>query len=92
MQIIEDIALCESKQDPMALNPDDGGSRSVGYVQFKDQTFLEQIRRFGLYSYVEDEELKNLIWDKYVQKELMYQMLMEDIDNLIHWKNCSQKL
>lgn len=92
LHIIEGLAKCESGNNSHAINPDDGGSRSVGMLQFKDQTFKHYVRRYELLPHVEDEELKNWIWDGKFQKLLAYRMIEEDRNNLNHWKNCSKKL
>lgn len=82
VQMIDKLAMCESGDRADALNPSDGGSRSVGRLQFKDSTFAHYSKRYGL---------TGDIWNGEDQTYLAYKMIEEDYNNLHHWEQCSTK-
>lgn len=87
---VEELAKCESGQDPLVVNPHDGGSPSYGYVQFKELTWVNQIRFYKMLSNAEDKELMNFIHDKDVQIELAKNMLRDG--KWEHWRNCAKRI
>ncbi len=89
--LIDKLAMCESGGDPMALNPQDGGSRSSGVLQFKDSTFIHYAKRYQLFPNAEDAEILNFLNDAEYQKQLAKLMLDENPNNWRHWYNCSLK-
>lgn len=90
--LIEQLAICESGGLATALNPQDGGSRSVGVLQFKDQTFLHYAQRYTLFPNAEKEEILNFLWDADYQKLLARKMLEENPNNWTHWRICGSKV
>ena len=81
---IDALELCESSGNPNALVSNDGGSRSVGILQFKDATFAHFSKYYGLNYTTED------IYDPVKQRNLARLMLKDGRQN--HWYNCSKKL
>lgn len=88
-KFLEELAVCESGNNPEAINPYDGGSPSYGLLQFKIGTLVAYARRYNLYSATEDREFMNLIFDREVQIKVASAMLRESWDNRSHWKNCT---
>ena len=82
--LLEDLAFCESTNNPNELNPDDGGSRSVGLLQFKDGTFMFFSDVYDL-GYVPED-----IYDPEKQKILAKLMISDGL--WYHWKNCFLKM
>ena len=80
------LSYCESGGREDALNPKDGGSRSVGLVQFKDSTFLGYVKRYNLPYTIKD------IWDKDAQVDVAVHMLLDNPQNWRHWTNCTLKI
>lgn len=83
---VHKLAVCESGSNPQAINPQDGGSRSAGYIQFKDGTFKHYSERYNLNYSPED------IWDKNKQVTLAVEMLKENPNNYKHWYNCAKTI
>lgn len=81
---IEKLAKCESGNNPLAVNHYDGGSRSVGYVQYKDDTWKRYIDKFQLSFSAED------IWSKEAQIEVTKHVITEDYA-WKNWYNCVTK-
>lgn len=81
---IQRLIKCESGGNPRALNADDGGSRSVGILQFKDKTFMHFSKVYELSNIPQD------IWRAENQIELVRKMLNDGLEN--HWANCTRKL
>ena len=79
------LAVCESGGNEKALNPNDGGTRSVGILQFKDATFRGFMKRF---SFVIPPAS---IWDAETQMALARRMILEP-QGWRHWKNCSLQI
>lgn len=88
--LVEKLAECESSKNPAAINHNDNGSPSLGYLQFKRQTFMENVKRYHMLPYAEAAEYENFLMDKDTQIELAARMLREK-DGLMHWKNCALK-
>ena len=61
---VEKLAKCESSNNPNAINHFDGGSESIGYVQYKRTTWAMYNKKFGL-SYTEED-----IWSREAQIEM----------------------
>ena len=86
---VEELAKCESGQNPLAINPHDSGSPSYGYVQFKKSTWENQLRYYKMLPEAEDKELMNFIHDKDIQVELAKKMIKDG--KWKHWQNCAKK-
>lgn len=82
---INKLAHCESGGNPKAINPDDGGSRSVGLLQFKDGTYKAFTNRYKLPYKPED------IWNGDKQRELAKLILTQEKSGWRHWTNCAKK-
>ena len=91
-KFLEELAVCESGNNPKAINPHDGGSPSYGLLQFKLGTLTAYARRYNMYAATEDAEFMNLIFDRDVQIKVASEMLRESWDNRSHWKNCTIKI
>lgn len=78
------LEWCESGGNPNALNPQDGGSRSVGSFQFKDKTFSLYSQKYAL-GYTKED-----IYDHDKQKALVHLMLKDGLED--QWKNCHTKI
>lgn len=83
---LDKLAQCESGGNSKALNANDGGSRSVGLLQFKDSTFIAYSRKYNLGYSSKD------IWDGEKQKHVALHMLLDNIKNQNQWYNCSNKI
>src|SRR3990167_10694116 len=81
---IDNLEFCESSSRPDVIREDDGGSRSVGILQFKDKTFMHFSKYYKLNYTSED------IYDPVKQRNLARLMLKDGRQN--HWYNCSKKL
>lgn len=83
---INRLAKCESGNNPSAINHYDGGSRSVGYVQYKDDTWRRYNDKFGLPYTAED------IWSKEAQIEVTKEVIKNETNGYKNWYNCTTKL
>src|SRR3990167_4369006 len=76
-KILEDLALCESSNNPLAINKKESHGISWGLLQFRIDTFNHFGERYGL--------LHNDIFNIEQQKAIAAEMLKEGRN---HWKNC----
>ena len=81
---LDGLEWCESNGNPNAINQNDGGSRSVGILQFKDATFAFFSKKYGL-NYSPDD-----IWNPQKQRTLAQMMLADGLES--HWTTCYHKL
>lgn len=79
---VEKLAKCESSNNPNAINHFDGGSESIGYVQYKRTTWAMYNKKFGL-SYTEED-----IWSREAQIEMTKAVIKNDYA-WRNWYNCS---
>lgn len=82
---IEKLAKCESGNNEKAINHYDGGSRSVGYVQYKDDTWGRYNRKFNL-PYGADD-----IWSKEAQIAVTKEVIRQDYAHK-NWYNCTKAI
>lgn len=82
---IEKLAKCESGNNEKAINQHDGGSRSVGYVQYKDDTWRRYNAKFNLPYSAED------IWSKEAQIAVTKEVIRQDYAYK-NWWNCTLKV
>lgn len=87
---LEKLAKCESGGNPERINPNDMGSPSYGKYQFKEQTWITQLRKYGYFPEAEDKELMNFIFDEDIQDELARKMI--ENNGWKHWANCFEML
>lgn len=81
---MDKLIACESGGNAEALNPHDGGSRSVGILQFKDATFAHFTERYGLSFTAGD------IYDPEKQKILAHYILKDGGEH--HWRICASRI
>jgi len=86
---LDQLAWCESRNNPQAVNWNDGGSPSYGLFQFKEGTWKGYIRGYKLFRHAEDHELMNLIMDGPTQRIVARRMLQDGL--YYHWKVCSTR-
>src|SRR3990167_10448678 len=72
-RFMDELMYCESGGNPNALNPNDGGSRSVGILQFKDKTFELYLTRY-FFLFPKGGAITNPI----THQRLARQILLED--------------
>lgn len=80
------LSYCESGHNNKAVNPYDGGSRSVGLLQFKDSTWKYYSTHYRLGYTAED------IWNGDKQIHMALLMLKENTKNQHQWHNCAVKI
>jgi hypothetical protein len=71
---------------------DSNGIKSYGPACFQMQTFKEQVRKYQLVPYANDNELYNWISDEPLQRRLIKLMLAENINNAYKWANTIKKI
>ena len=76
------LAICESNYTSNAYVEDDGGSESIGVLQFKRETFERQSKYYGFQSLD--------IWNPEHQKLVAWHMIADL--KFGHWFLCSQQL
>lgn len=89
--MVDKIAFCESSHVETAYVPNDGGSPSAGYLQFKHATFTHYWKLL-VNKDVEEQEINNLWREKEHQVFLAEKMISHNSNNLRHWLNCSRSL
>lgn len=92
LQKMEDLALCESSNNPLALNPDDKGTPSYGLFQYKETTWKRYIKQYNLLPEAEEHEYMNFIYDEELQRKLTFLILKNEKDGWRHWYNCGIKI
>lgn len=88
--IIERLIACESGGNPLAIHKMDGGSDSVGILQFKLKTFVGYALKYNLFPSAEAKELENLWTDPDAQIKVASKILKEP-NGMRHWLICSIK-
>lgn len=86
-QWLENLAQCESKGNPKAINEDDGGSPSFGLFQYKAATWKSYIRKYDFIEDASDKDMMKLIFDRDLQIELTKHILAEK-NGWKNWYNC----
>lgn len=77
------LAKCESGNNEKAIHKDDGGSDSIGYVQYKVATWLGYIKKYRL-DYTLDD-----IWKKEAQIEVTKLIIKNEKYGYKNWYNCT---
>ena len=88
---LEDLAMCESSNNPLAVNWHDHGSPSYGLLQFKEATFKSKVRQYNLLPEAEDSEIMNWIYDGQFQLKLA-RLILEEKNGWRAWTNCMDKI
>lgn len=90
----EKLIMCESSNNCLSINPQDGGSSSLGCLQWKIETFREYAEKYGVvgknasWNYV-----STIIWDKKINKYLAIQILKNEPETAKKlWHNCWRKI
>jgi hypothetical protein len=93
-ELAEKLIMCESSGNCLAIVPFDGGSASLGCLQWKIETFREYAEKYGVigknasWNYV-----TTIIWDKKVNKYLAIQILKNEPEKAKQlWYNCWRKI
>ena len=89
-KVLTALAKCESGGNPEKINWNDLGSPSYGKYQFKEKTWIAQLRKYGYFPEAEDQELMNFILDGDVQDSLTRKIVNDG--GWRHWFNCFQSL
>ncbi len=80
---IKELALCESSNNPLAVNPKDKDSRpKYGLYQFDIETWKMYIKRYELFNYEEWEEADwwNAIYSDHHQEIVLKEMIKNNVD------------
>jgi hypothetical protein len=85
-QWVEKLAKCESSNNPKAVNQFDGGSASLGYVQYKKTTWAMYNKKFNL-PYTEEQ-----IWDKEAQIAVTKEIITNEPNGYKNWYNCTNAI
>jgi hypothetical protein len=93
-ELAEKLIMCESSGNCLAIVPYDGGSASLGCLQFKIETFREYAEKYGVigknasWNYV-----ATIIWNKEINKYLAIQILKNEPETAKQlWYNCWRKI
>lgn len=91
---IDKLAFCESSNNPEAINKDDGGSPSYGYLQWKIDSFWRYNNRYKVLPDLEKGEVGNIIKCKDTQIELTRRVLLGEYNSRgwRNWWNCARKV
>lgn len=81
-QWLDKLSFCESGGNPNAINPDDGGSRSVGHFQWKDASFSAYSKKYNLEGSIENPQ---------DQRELV-KLVIKNEYGWRNWYNCTKKI
>lgn len=81
------LATCESGNNPEALNADDGGSASSGYVQYKVDTFYRYNKLLHVFPEMKKEDTVIYMKSKDNQIEMTKQIIRHTYE-WENWKNC----
>ncbi len=91
LSLMPRLAMCESSDIPDKINPHDKGSPSYGLYQYKETTWVEQIRKYEYLSGAEDSELMNYIFDREWQDKITLLTLQEP-GGWRKWTNCWESI
>jgi hypothetical protein len=81
------LAQCESSNNVLAVNWNDRGSPSYGLYQWKEASWIRQIRKYGYLERAEDAELMNFIFSEEWQDRITLLTLLEP-GGYKNWLNC----
>lgn len=85
-RLIDQLAWCESRNNPLIVNPADPDTRSVGLLQFKDETFWRYNQIYKVVPDLEKHEVANVIFDGDIQRALAKEILKDG--GWKNWYNC----
>ena len=89
--LVERLAKCESSMRVFALNKKEWHGESAGLLQFRRETFREQMIKYGFTDTTEWDEAdwENALWDATIQRKLAKLMIS---DGLGHRWGCWNKI
>lgn len=85
-RLIDQLAWCESRNNPNAINPHDPDTGSYGLVQFKIDTFYRYNQIYRVVPDLERNEVINIIFDGETQKKLSKNIIRDG--GWRNWYNC----
>lgn len=88
-RLIDQLAWCESRNDPFAVNPADPVTRSVGLLQFKDDTFWRYNEIYKILPDLERHEIPNVIFEAEAQRALAKEIIKDG--GWSNWRNCLKR-
>lgn len=83
------LAICESRQNPSLVNPQDGGSPSYGFVQFKLGTFWNYNKKFNVFPELTIDNLHSYVMQKDKQVVMAKAIISGEKDGYKNWYNCT---
>jgi hypothetical protein len=93
-ELAEKLIMCESSGNCLAIVPNDGGSASMGCLQWKPETFKEYALKYGVIGEKASlNYIMTIIWDKKINKYLAVQILKNEPEKAKKlWFNCWRKI
>ena len=93
-ELVEKLIMCESSGNCLSIVPYDGGSASLGCLQWKPETFKEYALKYGVIGEKASlNYIMTIIWDKNVNKYLAIQILKNEPEKAKKlWYNCWRKI
>jgi hypothetical protein len=93
-ELVEKLIMCESSGNCLAIVPNDGGSASMGCLQWKPETFKEYALKYGVIGEKASlNYIMTIIWDRKINKYLAVQILKNEPEKAKKlWYNCWRKI
>jgi hypothetical protein len=93
-ELVEKLIMCESSGNCLAIVPNDGGSASMGCLQWKPETFKEYALKYGVIGEKASlNYIMTIIWDRKINKYLAVQILKNEPEKAKKlWHNCWRKI
>jgi len=93
-KLAEELIMCESSGNCLAIVPMDGGSASMGCLQWKPETFKEYAEKYGVIGEKASlNYIMTIIWDRKINKYLAIQILKNEPEKAKQlWYNCWRKI
>lgn len=88
---VENLASCESRNNPKQVNPLDNGSPSYGYVQYKLSTFWNYNKKYNVFPELTMDNLHHYVMQKDKQVA-MTKVIIKKEYGWRNWYNCSKKI
>jgi hypothetical protein len=93
-ELVEKLIMCESSGNCLAIVPNDGGSASMGCLQWKPETFKEYALKYGVIGEKASlNYIMTIIWDRKINKYLAVQIFKNEPEKAKKlWHNCWRKI
>ena len=93
-ELVEKLIMCESSGNCLAIVPNDGGTASMGCLQWKPETFREYALKYGVIGEKANlNYIMTIIWDRKINKYLAMQILKNEQEKAKQlWYNCWKKI